>query len=291
MKISIITACLNASRFIRRAVNSVLSQSHGNYEILVQDGGSTDGTLEALAPYAKRIKLVSEADSGIYDAWNKAVQRASGEWALFLGADDFLLNERVLADSCALLATLPDCVTMAYGNIALGSNGRPKTKMVTPLDVVYSAFLRGVGLPFAATFTRLPLLQHLLFDPSFRIAGDLDFTLRALRGDNIVHLPHFVTFMEHGGISDNPASAPLLYKERRRIIRTRVLPKATLIAEACLHYLHDENPSTPQKTPDKTQQPKPDTLNPNKAKTNEQIRLDAGGLQTNTPRSKTDSGA
>jgi glycosyltransferase involved in cell wall biosynthesis len=77
MKYSIITATYNAETFLERLLASILSQSYPNFEWVVQDGGSTDNTLNILKKYPDvRIKIQSEPDRGIYDAWNKAVARA-----------------------------------------------------------------------------------------------------------------------------------------------------------------------------------------------------------------------
>ena len=240
MKFTCIVATLNSPRLLGRALGSVLSQSYGNYEIIVQDGGSKDGTLDLLRRYGSRIDWRSEADEGIYDAWNKALDRAKGDWAVFLGSDDFLIAGDVLAQSRDCLAEMPPAVDFVCGNLALGKDGRPKTRIATPLPDLYSRFFLGVGLPFPATFVRMEILQRHRFDPSYRIAGDLEFTVRCLNGFNVARMPHYVSFMEHGGLSDNPEYAHLLREERKRVLRERVIPKANLIAECCLRYLDEK---------------------------------------------------
>jgi len=245
MKFTCIIATLNASRLLVRALGSVLGQSYGNYELIVQDGGSTDDTPDLLRRYGSRIDWRSETDAGVYDAWNKALDRATGDWAVFLGSDDFLLAGDVLARSRDCLIGMPSAVDFVYGNLALGKDGRPKTRVVSSLSVIYSQFFLGVGLPFSATFVRMETLQRHRFDPSFHIAGDLEFTLRCLSGRNVARMPHYVSFMEHGGLSNNPEYAPLLREERKRILREQVIPKAGLIAECCLEHLdEEENPSS-----------------------------------------------
>jgi glycosyltransferase involved in cell wall biosynthesis len=91
--ISIIIVVLNGKKDIQKAIQSVVEQSYHNIEFIVIDGGSTDGTLEILSKYNDQIDFwISEKDSGIYDAMNKALQFSNGEWILFLGADDVLVN-------------------------------------------------------------------------------------------------------------------------------------------------------------------------------------------------------
>uniref|UniRef100_UPI003B58646C glycosyltransferase n=1 Tax=Noviherbaspirillum sp. ST9 TaxID=3401606 RepID=UPI003B58646C len=91
--ISIITVTLNAAKYLEDCITSVINQSSLNIEHLIFDGGSTDGTLEIINKYERHITYwQSEKDKGIYDAMNKAVKKAKGEWVYFLGADDTLLK-------------------------------------------------------------------------------------------------------------------------------------------------------------------------------------------------------
>ena len=87
MKISIITASLNRKKFIGAAIESVLAQNYPNFEHWIIDGGSSDGTLAFLKQYP-HLKVLSEPDRGVYDAWNKGIARASGEVVGFLNTDD-----------------------------------------------------------------------------------------------------------------------------------------------------------------------------------------------------------
>lgn len=239
MKFTVIIAVMNGEKYLGRCLNSVLSQTWPEYEIIVRDGGSTDGTPDILKTYSRRINWRAEPDDGIYDAWNKALEAATGDWAVFLGADDFLIATDVFERSRECLATLPPHVDFAYGNLALGTDGRPVTRIVNTPLAVYSGFFKGVGLPFPATFVRVETLRKYGFDPSYKIAGDYEFTVRCLMQDNIAHLPHYVAFMEHGGVSDSPASAVRLTEERARVLREAVIPKAELIASLCLAHIED----------------------------------------------------
>jgi glycosyltransferase involved in cell wall biosynthesis len=238
MRYSIITATLNAARFLPRTLNSVLAQRGCDCETVVKDGASADGTVDILKKYGRRIIWSSAADNGLYDAWNQALDGGiHGDWVLFLGADDFLLSDTVLECCGRYLAALPSETAFAAGGLVLGRNGRPKTRIRNSLTDMYSLFLRGVGLPFPATFLRADLFRDQRFDPSFRIAGDLEFTTRLLTADNLAIIPQYVAFMEHGGLSDDPAHAELLLEEKKRVLRTHIIPKAGLIAESCLRYL------------------------------------------------------
>lgn len=88
-KICIITVCYNAQKDIEKTVLSVLGQTYPNYEYIVIDGGSTDGTIDIIRRYKNRLAcFVSEPDDGIYDAMNKGIMAATGEWINFINAGD-----------------------------------------------------------------------------------------------------------------------------------------------------------------------------------------------------------
>ncbi len=98
MKLSIIIPTYNSSKVIGRALDSIVAQTFGDWEVLVMDGVSKDNTGEIVKSYNdERIKFYSEPDKGIYDAMNKGIKKAHGEWLYFLGSDDWLYDNEVLA--------------------------------------------------------------------------------------------------------------------------------------------------------------------------------------------------
>src|SRR5262249_59556573 len=123
MRLTLILACLDAAPLLRRCLDSIAAQDHLDIEVVVADGGSRDGTAAMLsswhAPAVSSFIWFSEKDRGIADAWNKAIARATGEWVLFLGADDMLADSHVLSRAADRLAALPDQAGVAYGQVAL----------------------------------------------------------------------------------------------------------------------------------------------------------------------------
>lgn len=94
---SIIVPTYNSSKVIERCINSIITQTYKDYEVLVMDGVSKDDTLSIVRSFSdERIRVWSEPDKGVYDAMNKGIDQAKGDWILFLGSDDYLLNKNVL---------------------------------------------------------------------------------------------------------------------------------------------------------------------------------------------------
>ncbi|WP_423148708.1 glycosyltransferase family 2 protein [Rubrolithibacter danxiaensis] len=112
-KISIILVTYNINNSLQKCLDSIYSQSHSEIEIIVIDGGSTDGTVEILKSNSDKIHYwKSETDNGIYEAMNKALNYITGEWVYFLGADDVLLPE-----FSSMVGALKDPDTIYYGSV------------------------------------------------------------------------------------------------------------------------------------------------------------------------------
>ncbi|MCC8194941.1 MAG: glycosyltransferase, partial [Deltaproteobacteria bacterium] len=114
---TIVTATYNAAEVLSGLLDSLTAQTCQSFEVLIQDGGSSDATVEIIAGYKDRLNVrwASEKDSGIYDAWNKALPAARGEWILFLGADDRLDAPDVLERCFGVMRDLPCGVLYAGG--------------------------------------------------------------------------------------------------------------------------------------------------------------------------------
>lgn len=122
--ISVITVCYNAVANIEETMLSVLNQRYDKVEYIVIDGGSKDGTLDVIKKYANKLAYwISEPDKGIYDAMNKGIAKATGDWINFMNAGDKFINEEVLNKS--FVSRYSDDVDILYGdvisNISLGS--------------------------------------------------------------------------------------------------------------------------------------------------------------------------
>ena len=127
-KVSIITICYNCASDLERTIKSVLTQTYSNIEYIIVDGGSTDQTPQALNKYKDSIEcIISEPDDGIYDALNKGVRKATGEWILCLNAGDVLRNDHVLTD--VFSNEIPDDISFLYSDYVLTfGNGKTETR-------------------------------------------------------------------------------------------------------------------------------------------------------------------
>lgn len=120
MKISVVTVCYNAVQTLEKTMLSVLNQTYPDVEYIIIDGGSTDGTVDIIKKYADRLAYwVSEPDKGIYDAMNKGIRVATGDYLYFLGADDILL-----ADLGDIISKISNKNIVYYGSIKLKTTGR-----------------------------------------------------------------------------------------------------------------------------------------------------------------------
>lgn len=241
MKFSIIVATYNVNQYLENMLASIFCQTYPNYEIIVQDGGSTDGTVEILEKYLPHERWASEPDNGIYDAWNKALDRATGDWAIFLGADDFLMGENVLVRCYHHLRRLPPHVAFAYGALARGVGNKVFDLMNKSLLDIYRGFTANLSLPFPATFVRMPLVKEHKFDAKYKIAGDFDFVAKCITHDNIARIPVVISYMEQGGVSSNPKTKETMHNEREKVLRKRILPKAQEMVLGCIKYFRDED--------------------------------------------------
>ena len=119
--VSVITATYNAGEDLEKCIESVLKQDYEQVELIVIDGGSTDATLDIIRKYDQRIEYwISEKDQGVYDALNKGIDVAHGDWLFFLGADDYLAGEQILTN----IFSEPQCSKLLYGNVIWGDSGR-----------------------------------------------------------------------------------------------------------------------------------------------------------------------
>ena len=174
--ISVVTVCYNAADTIEKTMLSVLNQTYHDIEYIIIDGGSTDGTVEIIRKYADRIAYwVSEPDKGIYDAMNKGIKVATGEWINFMNAGDEFVDEGVI-EKLFQNRTI-DTVGVVFGDTLFIH--KSKQKIVKFGDDPHHKIMPSCH---QSIFCRRILLARILFDLRYKIAADynLFFQLRQM---------------------------------------------------------------------------------------------------------------
>lgn len=231
--ISIIVAVYNGKATLQQCIDSVVHQTYSNKELIIIDGGSQDGTAELLKTNDDYLSYwISEPDQGIYNAWNKALAHAKGEWICFLGADDYFWDTRVLERMSEQLVKLSSGVCIAYGKVMLiNYEGESLYTEGKPWKLIKERFKQVMCIRHQAVMHRRNLFeQHGVFDESFRIAGDYELLLRNLKKTDACFIPDIIVVgMRQGGVSSDPANSLATMQELRRAQRLHDLQRPGLI--------------------------------------------------------------
>lgn len=183
-KISIITVCFNSVKTIEQTIDSVVTQTYPNIEYIIIDGGSTDGTVDIIRKYKDRISYwVSEHDRGIYDAMNKGICVATGEYIQFLGSDDCLVANNIIRNVADLLERDSD-IDLLSGTVWMVDE-ELKIQYLWNNEFTYDDVYNGYMIHHQGMFTRTKILKERLFETSYKIVSDYEFFLYAYFNDNI----------------------------------------------------------------------------------------------------------
>lgn len=226
--ITIVTSTYNAEKTLQRCIDSVFEQTFKSVEHILIDGLSQDGTAQIIEDNVKRkgsriAYWKSEPDTGIYNAWNKAVPHIRGDWVLFLGADDFLASNDVLEKmSHHLKDALPN-YRIVYGKLEIIIEGSEETVEIQgkPWDQHKGKYEMGrISLPgHPEVFQHNSLFNGLnSFDEQFRIAGDSDFLIRELKDRDAKFIPITITKHTMGGVSADCKNITACYDECKAIM-------------------------------------------------------------------------
>lgn len=211
MKISVITVCRNANKFIDQCLKSVAGQTYPQIEHIVIDGASDDGTVDTIRKYPYVSALVSEPDHGIYHAMNKGIARATGDFLLFLNADDYFVDAKVIEDVVALIQQRPEG-DVYYGSLHVrqldGSSG-----VYTPDGPEKATEIMVCGcLPHQSTLARRRVFEHTNgFDESYAYHADYDWFLKVIGDPEIkmLRLDRVISSFRQGGTSFDLAKSQL----------------------------------------------------------------------------------
>ncbi|MBF2047640.1 MAG: glycosyltransferase [Leptolyngbya sp. IPPAS B-1204] len=215
MKVSIITVCKNSEHTLERAIQSVVHQTYSNIEYIVIDGGSTDSTKEIINRYLHQIAhFVSEADDGVYQAMNKGIRLASGDWIYFVNSDDYLFDNNVIQDLVDFISTYIDCNFIYGDHEARYTTGESNIhKPAPPEQMLEEMVSLGECMIQPACFFQAELFRKLgLFNETYKIAADYEWFARLLQDSSLKlgYYPRTLVSYAHGGLSGN---IPALFAE------------------------------------------------------------------------------
>ena len=253
MKISVITVAYNSAATIAETLRSVATQTHPDIEHIVIDGASTDDTLTVVKTHGKHVQvLVSEPDRGIYDAMNKGLALASGEFVGFLNADDMLAGPDVVATIARAAGAANTSVV--FGDLLYVNKDRPSELVRYWRSGAFAPSRLRFGWmpPHPTLYVRTALVKALgPFDLRFRIAADYDLILRYFNhpGVGVAYLPQVLVKMRTGGASNHSLRA-LLNKSREDLFALRKNQVGGLLTLVCknarkLPQFFSKPPNTP----------------------------------------------
>lgn len=217
-KFSVITVTYNAQAVLEDTIQSVISQTYHLIEYIIVDGGSRDGTLAIVDKYKDRIAcLVSEPDKGLYDAMNKGIRLATGDYLCFLNAGDSFHEDDTLQQMVHTLkgGELPDIL---YGETALvdGEGHFVRMRRLSAPEVLtWRSFKQGMLVCHQAFFAKRSLAEP--YDLQYRFSADFDWCIRIMKKAQTLHNTHLtlIDYLDEGMTTQNRKAS---LRERFRIM-------------------------------------------------------------------------
>ncbi len=171
LKISVVTVCYNAVNVIEKTIQSVINQTYNNIEYIIVDGASTDGTVDIIRKYENYItKWISEPDKGIYDAMNKGIVLAAGDYINFMNAGDCFSNDKTCQDVQIAINKDNFVSDIYFGDVLRKKGEEIKYAPAEPISVLR------YRMPFChqSCFVKIDVMKHHLYDVDYKIAADFN---------------------------------------------------------------------------------------------------------------------
>lgn len=227
-KLSIITVCFNSEKTIESSLRSVIGQDYQTIEYIVIDGASTDSTMQIIEKYKAQIDvLISEKDNGIYEAMNKGIKNSTGDYIIFLNADDYYLHHTSILTAMEQINHKYDpTIDVYYGDVLMfnPSSGQGKiwqSGQINNFLLYRSSIAHPITIYGKASFEKAGM-----FDTSYRIVGDYEWLVRAYKkhGLKFKHIDYLFAQFNEGGISANENSNEQVAAERQQVINMYYKP-------------------------------------------------------------------
>ncbi|KAB1154767.1 glycosyltransferase family 2 protein [Flavobacterium luteum] len=217
-KLSIITINYNDKKGLKKTLESVVSQTYDEYEFIVIDGGSTDGSKDLILEYADKISYwVSENDNGVFHAMNKGIKVATGDFVIFMNGGDTFYSEATLSQ---VVPELNSQFDIYYGD-NYKESGNSKRLKTYPEHLQFSFFYTS-SLNHQSTFIRKSLFEeHFYYNEEYKIASDWEFFAYVICHKNVPYkyLKKTISVYDFNGISSNPKFSEVFHKEKSQSIQ------------------------------------------------------------------------
>jgi glycosyltransferase involved in cell wall biosynthesis len=215
-RISIITVVFNGEKHIGRTIESVTGQTYKQLEYIIIDGKSTDNTLEVVKGYKGIHQVISEPDTGLYDAMNKGLKFATGDYVWFLNSGDQIYHKDTVEKMVGGLEGMPDIIYGGTMIIDEEQNEIGDRRLKPPDKLTWRSFRQGMVVCHQSILVKRDRAPE--FNLDYRLSADIDWAIRSAKGAEQIHNTHLVLsrFLE-GGLTAHNIKAGL--KERFKIMR------------------------------------------------------------------------
>ena len=216
--ITIVTVCFNSQDTIEETMQSVMKQTYSDKEYLIIDGDSTDHTMDIIGKYTDcdYLRVTSEPDNGLYDAMNKSLRLAKGDYIIFLNSGDIFCDEKVLEDMAQYLTA-----DIVYGNVVRKKHSGDVVEKYPGKYKLFWLLLQGKMVSHQVLFTKIDVMRKYGFDESYKITADFNFLVRAVHDKcSQRYVDRNVSIMENReGISARPENLNIMRAEDDRSLK------------------------------------------------------------------------
>ncbi len=218
-RLSIITINYNNAEGLKKTLQSIIHQNSKEFEYIVVDGNSSDGSKELISQNNSYISnWISEPDTGVYNAMNKGVRMSNGEYLLFLNSGDQLADENVIEKILPFLRN----ADLISGNLIYSLDGVPQTLFTPPENINLTYFLHSF-LPHPSTFIKKDLFEKAgFYNENLKVVSDWEFFLKSsvIHQAKYMHIDLIVSDFDNSGLSSNPQNEHLIQQEKQSVYET-----------------------------------------------------------------------
>lgn len=217
-KLTIITINYNNKTGLIKTFESIKKQTWLDFEYIVIDGGSTDGSRELIEANPQVDYWVSERDSGVYNAMNKGILKATGEYLIFMNSGDFFFEDNTLEK---VKTHFDSCIDILYGN-TYSFNDDGYKRIETPPEKLSFGFFYNEGINHQAAFIKRSLFhQYFLYNENYKISADWEFfiVVICLYSASYKHVGEIICYYDFSGISAKPENLHIYFEERERTLK------------------------------------------------------------------------